>query len=110
MKVLGKILDYLDKLITNDTGKSSKSFVSVWGVVMSTIIIVWYLTMKTIEMFTDYILNTNWTDFVAVLGSISVFILAAVYGKVKGEESYYGAFNSGEAPQDLSINKEDGVI
>lgn len=110
MTVFGKILDYLDKLITTNTGKSSKSFISVWGVVMSTLIIVWYLTMKTIEMFTDYILNTNWSDFVAVLGSISVFILAAVYGKVKGEQSYFGAFNSDDAPSDTSLNKEDGVV
>jgi len=109
MTVFGKILDYLDKLITNNTGKSSKSFISVWGVVMSTLIIVWYLTMKTIEMFTDYILNTNWTDFVAVLGSISVFILAAVYGKVKGEQSYYGSLGEPEVTTDMSLNKEDGV-
>ena len=108
MKYIWKILRYIDALITNDSGKSSKSFVVVWGVSMSTLIILWYLTMKTIEMFTNYVLNNDWTDFVAVLGSISVFILASIYGKVRGEQSYYSSLTNVEESE--SINKEDGIV
>ena len=108
MNYIVKILQYLDELVTTDSGKSSKSFIAVWGVAMSTLIILWYLTMKTIEMFTTYVLNSNWTDFVAVLGSISVFILASVYGKVKGEQSYYSSLDNSES-NNISLNKEDGV-
>ena len=108
MKYIWKILSYIDALITNDSGKSSKSFVVVWGVSVSTLIILWYLTMKTIEMFTNYVLNNDWTDFVAVLGSISVFILASIYGKVRGEQSYYSSLTNVEESE--SINKEDGIV
>lgn len=85
----------------------------LWGTGISTLVVVWYLTMKTIEMFTDYVLHNDWTEFVAVIGSLSVFVLATVYGKVKGEQSYYSyralEQDYTEPQNNSNINMEDGV-
>lgn len=59
------------------------------GIFLTRIIVFWYLAMQTIEMFTNYVLRSNWIDFVAVIGALSVFVLASAWGKVKGEQSYY---------------------
>ena len=64
-------------IITNNTGVSSKSYVMVKGMKLTQIIVYWYLIMLTIEMFTDYVLRSNWLDFVAVIGALAVFVLAS---------------------------------
>ena len=108
-----KIFRFFKNLVTSNSGTSVKSFIMLWGAGISTLVVVWYLTMKTIEMFTDYVLHNNWAEFVAVIGSLSVFILATVYGKVKGEQSYYSYRNSEqdytESKDSTNINMEDGV-
>lgn len=107
-----RILHFFKNLVISNSGTSIKSFIMLWGAGISTLVVVWYLTMKTIEMFTNYVLHNNWTEFVAVIGSLSVFILATVYGKVKGEQSYYGSRyerDYSETQEDDNINMEDGV-
>lgn len=110
---ISKVLHFFKDLVRSNSGISVKSFIMLWGAGISTLVIVWYLTMKTIEMFTDYVLHNNWAEFTAVIGSLSVFILASVYGKVKGEQSYYGyrsyEQDYQEPKDDANINMEDGV-
>jgi len=91
---------FREDIIRSNSGISSKSYVMVEGMQISKLIIYWYLSVLTIEMFTDYVLRSNWLDFVAVLGALSVFILASAYGKVKGEQSYWSNYGS-------NINEEE---
>jgi len=99
------------KILTSNSGVSSKAWVMVSGMDLAKVVVFWYLTVLTIEMFTDYVLRSDWKTFGAVIVSLSVLIASAAYGKIKGEESYYGAFNSEESPPESnSINKEDGIV
>jgi len=112
--ILGIIKDRINfrrKILTNNTGVSSKSWVMLEGMSLAKAVVYWYLGVLTVEMFTDYVLRSDWKSFAAVLVSISILVAAAAWGKIKGEESYYSSFNTDEAPPaDTSINKEDGII
>lgn len=88
---------------------SSKSYVMVKGMQLTRVIVIWYLIVLMIEMFTDYVLRSNWLDFVAVIGALSVFVLASAWGKVKGEQSYWNNNPTSEVNEtkiDSDINKE----
>jgi len=102
--------DFRRKILTSNSGISSKSWVMVSGMNLARVVVYWYLIVLTIEMFTDYVLRSDWKTFAAVITSLSILIASAAYGKIKGEESYYGAFNSNDPPPDTSLNKEDGVV
>lgn len=101
------------EIIRSNTGMSSKSYVMVQGMQLTRVIVYWYLTMLTFEMFTDYVLRSSWIDFVAVIGALAVFVLASAWGKVKGEQSYW--YNNQSQNIDVDpeinseINKEDSV-
>jgi len=103
-------INFRRKILTNNTGVSSKSWVMLEGMSLAKVVVYWYLGVLTVEMFTDYVLRSDWKTFAAVITSLTLFIGASAYGKIKGEESYYGAFNSDDAPPDTSLNKEDGVV
>ena len=85
-------------IITNNTGVSSKSYVMIKGMKLTQVIVYWYLIMLTIEMFTDYVLRSNWLDFVAVIGALAVFVLASAWGKIKGEQNYWDNGYSNNIP------------
>ena len=102
--------DFRRKILTSNSGISSKSWVMVAGMNLARVVVYWYLTVLTIEMFTDYVLRSDWKVFAAVITSLTFFVAASAYGKIKGEESYYGAFNSEEAPPSPSINEEDNIV
>jgi len=103
-------VDFRRKILTSNSGVSSKSWVMVAGMDLARVVVYWYLAVLTTEMFTDYVLRSDWKVFAAVITSLSVLILSAAYGKVKGEESFYGSFNSEEPPPSPSINKEDNIV
>jgi len=102
--------DFRRKILISNSGVSSKSWVMVAGMDLARVVVYWYLAVLTTEMFTDYVLRSDWKVFAAVITSLSVLILSAAYGKVKGEESFYGSFNSEEPPPSPSINKEDNIV
>lgn len=102
--------DFRRKILTSNSGVSSKSWVMVAGMDLARVVVYWYLTVLTIEMFTDYVLRSDWKAFSAVLVSLSILIASAAYGKIKGEESFYGAFNSEDSLPSPSINKEDNIV
>lgn len=102
--------EFRSEVIRSNSGVSSKSYVMVEGMQIAKVVVYWYLIVLTIEMFTDYVLRSNWVDFGVVLGALSGFVLATAWGKIKGEQSYYRAFTADELQDDTSINKEDGVI
>ena len=102
--------DFRRKILTSNSGVSSKSWVMVAGMDLARVVVYWYLAVLTIEMFTDYVLRSDWKTFGAVIVSLSIFIAASAYGKIKGEESFYSAFNSEDSPPSPSINKEDNIV
>ncbi len=102
--------DFRRKILTSNSGVSSKSWVMVAGMNLARVVVYWYLAVLTTEMFTDYVLRSDWKTFSAVIVSLSLLIASAAYGKIKGEESFYGAFNSEEPPPSPSINKEDNIV
>jgi len=103
-------INFRRKILTNNTGVSSKSWVMLEGMSLAKVVVYWYLGVLTVEMFTDYVLRSDWKSFAAVLVSISILVAAAAWGKIKGEESFYGSFNSEESPPTPSINKEDNIV
>jgi len=90
------------ELLKSNSGLSSKSYVMIQGVRLAKVIVYWYLGVLTVEMFTNYVLRSDWIQFVAVIGALSTFILASAWGKVRGEQSY----NSNYGYQNTSINSE----
>lgn len=98
--IIKKQLEFQREVIKSDSGISSKSYVMVEGMKVAKLIIYWYLSVLTIEIFTKYELRTNWLEFVSVLGALSVFILASAWGKVKGEQSYWSNYGT-------NVNNED---
>lgn len=85
--------DFRRELIKSNSGVSSKSYIMIEGMRLAKLIVYWYLIVLTLEIFTKYELRTNWIDFIGVLAALSGFILASVYGKVKGEQAYYRHYN-----------------
>lgn len=93
---------FRDSVIKSDSGVSSKSYVMVEGMELAKKVVYWYLIILTIEMFTDYVLRSNWVDFAAVVVALSGLILASAWGKIKGEQSYWNNYGSG-------INNDDNI-
>ena len=91
-------------IIKSNSGISSKSYVMVKGMQLSKLVVYWYLAMLTLERFTPYEADINWLDFSAVITSLSVFILASAWGKIKGEQSYYRRYNFDD---DIKDGKEE---
>jgi len=102
--------DFRRKILISNSGVSSKSWVMVAGMNLARVVVYWYLAVLTTEMFTDYVLRSDWKTFSAVIISLSLFVGASAWGKIKGEESFYGSFNSEEPPPSPSINKEDNIV
>lgn len=94
-----KLLRFYSSLIRANSGVSSKSYVMVWGTIVSTVVLFFFLTMLIIESIIKVEVCINWFEFSGVIGSISVLILASVWGKVKGEQYYYEN-NPGQDPND----------
>lgn len=108
-KLIIESIEFQRNIIRNNSGMSSKSYVMVKGMQLTRVIVIWYLIVLMIEMFTDYVLRSNWLDFVAVIGALSVFVLASAWGKVKGEQSYWNNNPTSEVNEtkiDSDINKE----
>jgi len=113
MKLLDLIKDsimFRRKILLNNSGVSSKSWVMVEGMKLAKLVVYWYLAILTFEMFTNYVLRSDWKTFAAVLVSLSIFVAASAWGKIKGEESYYSSFNTDDSPPEVSINKEDNIV
>ena len=91
-----RLLKFYVSLIRSNSGVSSKSYVMVWGTIVSTIVLLFYLTMLVIESFSEVKAHINWIEFSSVIASISVLILASVWGKVKGEQYYFENNNKEE--------------
>jgi pheromone shutdown protein TraB len=96
-----KLLNFYYKLIRSNSGVSSKAYVMVWGTIISTLVLFFYLTMLVIESLVEVKAHINWYEFSSVIASISVLILASVWGKIKGEQYYYENNNDS--------NQEGGV-
>ena len=92
-------------VIRSDSGISSKSYVMVEGMQLYKLIVYWHVGVLTVDIFTPYNVEINWLDFVAVIVSLSTFVLASAWGKIKGEQSYWSS-RFDDAP---NINKDDNL-
>lgn len=99
------------EVIKRNSGTSSKSYVMIEGIRITRLIVVWYLSIQTIEIFTDYAINTNWYEFAATITALSGFVLASAWGKVKGEQSYWNNNTSTDdnTQEDKTITIDDDI-
>ena len=99
--------DFQDEIIRSNSGVSSKSYVMINGFKLARFIVYWYVGVQTVEIFTDYSLNTNWMEFVAVLAALTAFVVGSAWGKIKGEQSYYGGLYGNDSNETPNINEDD---
>lgn len=107
--LLKKRREFQDEIIRSNSGVSSKSYVMINGFKLARFIVYWYVGVQTVEIFTDYTLNTNWTEFVAVLVALTTFVVGSAWGKIKGEQSYYNGLYGRDETEVPSINKDDNL-
>lgn len=81
-------MNFLAKVITNNTGVSSKSFIMVTGMLLASEVTQVMLVLTV----WDYIetKELNYTGISLLLTALSSVILAAAWGKIKGEQSEVG--------------------
>lgn len=77
---------YFNLLITNNTGVSLKAFMALSGMILASLMVLTIITTLIVDLFTNYKVDTDLYGIAAVIGAIAGFIVASVYGKLKGEE------------------------
>lgn len=80
------MLKYLNLLITNNTGKSLKAFMALSGMILASLMVLCVIVVVIVDLFTNYKVETDLYGIATVIGAIAGFIVASVYGKLKGEE------------------------
>lgn len=80
------MLKYLNLLITNNTGVSLKAFMALSGMILASLMVLTIIVALIVDLFTNYKIDTDLYGIATVIGAIAGFIVASVYGKLKGEE------------------------
>jgi hypothetical protein len=80
------MLKFLKNLLTNNTGVSLKSFIALSGIVLTTLMVLCIIAVVIVDLFTNYKVDTDLYGIATVIGAVSAFVVASVYGKLKGEE------------------------
>lgn len=94
------MLKFIEKLITNNNGISSKSFGLVLITFMSVLLLSLVVIILIIDLFTDLKIETDLYGITTLIISISTLFLSAVYGKVKGDS--YEQYNLKNKKHDTS--------
>lgn len=77
---------YFNLLITNNTGVSLKAFMALSGMILASLMVLAIIVVIIVDLFTTYKIDTDLYGIATVIGAIAGFIVASVYGKLKGEE------------------------
>jgi hypothetical protein len=80
------MIKFLKNLLTNNTGVSLKSFIALSGIVLTTLMVLSIIIVLVTDLYSSYKVDTDLYGIAAVIGAVSAFVVAAIYGKVKGEE------------------------
>lgn len=89
---INRLKNFYVKLVTNNTGVSTRSFMLIWGAMYAMFITLHFMFFDYISTFTEYQNDINYYGWAAVLGGISAVILAVVWGKSKSDT--YSDYNS----------------
>lgn len=81
-----KLIEYFDKIITNNTGKSSKTFGMVVTIIMSSMVMFIICIVLIVDLFTNYKVETDLYGIASLIASIGGLLVATIYGKVQGEK------------------------
>lgn len=90
------MLTFFKKLVKNNNGYSSKTFVMLWGILIITIwsfFLMFIIYLSVVKKF-----EIQWVGISTLIGALATLALAVIYGKVKGEqyENYYNNKNEEE--------------
>ena len=95
----------LIKILKSNTGYSSKTLTMLWAMTVSTLLFLTIIVIVTVDLFTDYSVDTDLYGISAVIGGITMFAISAIAGKVYGDKQYIDKNN---CDSDLNnINKLD---
>lgn len=96
---------FLVQIIRSNTGYSSKTLTMLWAMTVSTLLFLTIIVIVTVDLFTDYSVDTDLYGISAVIGGITMFAISAIAGKVYGDKQYIDKNN---CDSDLNnINKLD---
>lgn len=83
---LFRLLNYFDKLITNNSGKSSKSFFLVGITLIGCLLLVVPAIVLLVEVFTTHTINTNLDGLAAYIGAVAGLFASAGITKAWSEK------------------------
>lgn len=80
-------MERLDKLITNDTGYSTKSFVLILGAISVFLTNISFIVLLFVDLFNPgYRIESNMLEMGAVIGALDVLLGWLYISKVKSEK------------------------
>jgi len=78
---------FLSLLLRNNTGVSLKAFTALSGVISSSFLVLCIVIVLIVDLFSSYKIETDLYGIAAVLGAIAGYTMAAIWGKVKGDQN-----------------------
>lgn len=74
-------------LLKNNTGVSLKAFVALLGIVNATLMVLSVIVVLIVDLLDNFKIDSDLYGVATLIGAIAGFIVAAVWGKVKGESN-----------------------
>lgn len=77
---------FISLLLKNNTGVSLKAFTALSGVISSSLLVLCIIIVLIVDLFSSYKIETDLYGIAAVIGAIAGYTVAAIWGKVKGDQ------------------------
>ena len=76
---------FILNLLKNNTGVSLKAFVALLGIANATLMVLSVIIVLIVDLLDNFKIDSDLYGVAALIGAIAGFVVAAVWGKVKGE-------------------------
>ena len=100
------MFEFLLKVIKSNNGYSSKTLTMLWGMAVTTVMLLSIVLVLLIDLFTDYSVTTDLYGIATVIGSIAGFAVATIVGKVYGDKIYTKVNKEEEEDSELNNIKK----
>ncbi|MFK5855232.1 MAG: hypothetical protein QM503_03810 [Bacteroidota bacterium] len=84
---MDKLLTYLVKLTTKNTGVSSRTFALIVVIILGVLIILSFMVILFVDLFTDLKIDTDMFGLAAIITAVGGLIGVVFWGKVKGDNN-----------------------
>ena len=76
---------FILNLLKNNTGVSLKAFVALLGIANATLMVLSVIIVLIVDLLDNFKIDSDLYGVAALIGAIAGFVVATVWGKVKGE-------------------------